>query len=241
MEQLDYLWDYQKLDLKIDELESKRKNSAARKELYRSIQYLKKQQQGLVKLNSDFDKKNHIYKRIYHEFESLNKNLKKEEDILNSGDVKSFKELDQIEQRVCEAQEKLEEKKKEINALLKDIESLNKRLQAISRRLKNGKKEYEENKKKYDLEVENLDSKQSQIEAQKNAIKGKLDDSLLKRYEAVKGNHSMAMAEIEQNRCGGCNMALASLVIQNVRDKSILMECENCGRILYSRDGTSAG
>ncbi|HZJ57824.1 MAG TPA: hypothetical protein VFD89_06230, partial [Clostridia bacterium] len=61
MEQLDYLWNYQELDLKIDELDFQKKNSPLRRELYRSIRYLKKQQQDIEKLTGDVDKKNHIY------------------------------------------------------------------------------------------------------------------------------------------------------------------------------------
>ena len=57
MEQLDYLWDYQKLDLLMDELENRKKSSPARKDLYKSIQYLKKQQNDLEKLNNNVDKR----------------------------------------------------------------------------------------------------------------------------------------------------------------------------------------
>lgn len=240
MKQLDYLWTYQELDLKIDELERKKKNSSTRKELYKSVKYLKNQQKSLIKLNNDFDKKNHIYNRIYHEFENLNKSLIEEEDILNSGNVKSFKQLDQMENKISEAQEKLKAKKQELVNLLMEIDILNKKLQDVSQRLRDGKKQYDGNKKEYDLEMKGLDSQLAQIVAERDTIGEKLNSSLLKRYEAVKGNHTTAVAEIEQNRCGGCNMTLASLVVQNVRDKTSILECENCGRILYSREDSSA-
>lgn len=239
MEQLDFLWEYQKLDLKISDVKGKKKNSAVRKELYKTVKYLKNQQNNLIKINNDVDKKNHIYNRIYYEFENINNGLKEEEEILNSGDIKSFKQLDQIEKKISIAQDKLMEKKQELTTLLKDMETLNKKLHAISMRLRKGKKEYDKNKKEYDIEMEKLETQYANMESQRNALKKKLEDSLLKRYEAVKGNHTVVMAEIDQNRCGGCNMTLASLVVQNVRDKVDVIECENCGRILYPGSNTS--
>ena len=240
MEQLDYLWDYQKLDLKMDNLESKKKNSTARKELYRAIRYLKDQQDSLIKLNNDVDKKNHIYNRIYHEFERINSGLREEEDALNSENIKSFKQLDQIEKKISEAEERLNKRKQELNNLLRDMDSLNKKLHAVSLRLRKGKKEYEKTKEEYDLVMNEIDTQYARIKDQRDSLKQKLEDSLLRKYDAIKGNHAIVMAEIEQNRCGGCNMTLASLVVQNVRDKVEVIECENCGRILYPGASISA-
>ena len=240
MGQLDYLWEYQKLDLKMDELENKIKNCSARKELYKSIKYLKDQQESLIKLNENVDKKNHIYNRIYNDFQKISKNLKEEGKILNSGNIKTFKQLDQIEKKLWDIQKKLEQKKEELTDLLKEMDSLNKNLQEVTQRLRRGKKEYDKYKKEYDLVMKDVDSEYDEIKAQRDSIEEKLDDSLLKKYNAIKGNHRLVIAEIQQDRCGGCNMVLASLVVQNVRDKAGIIECENCGRILYLGPSTSA-
>src|SRR5699024_7271188 len=109
----------------------------------------------------------------------------------------------------------------------------------VSLHLRKGKKEYEKIKKEYDLMTHEMDDKQNGIIKERDSLKEKLDSSLLKKYESVKANHSIAMAEIKNNRCGGCNMTLASLVVQNVRDKAGVIECENCGRILYSGSSIS--
>ena len=41
------------------------------------------------------------------------------------------------------------------------------------------------------------------------------------------------MALIKGDQCGGCNISLPSLVVNSVREGQKLIECENCGRILY--------
>ena len=114
------------------------------------------------------------------------------------------------------------------------MDSLNQNLRALNTRVRKGKKEYDINKREYDLVTKEIGQEYSKIKARRDVIEARLKSSLLKRYEAVKGNHSVVMAEIDQNRCGGCNMALASLVVQKVKDKNGVIECENCGRILYS-------
>ena len=88
-----------------------KKNSPLRKELYRSIRYLRTKE-NIEKLNNDIDKKNHVYNRILHDFVSISNSLKQEEEVLNSGDINSFKQLDQIEKKILEAEEKLTEKKR---------------------------------------------------------------------------------------------------------------------------------
>lgn len=235
MEQLDYLWDFQELDIKMDEIIAQKKNSTLRRELQKTIRYLKNQQQNIIKLNNDIDKENHIYNRIFHEFENANKVLEEEGGLLDREDATSLKSLDQIEKKILETEEKLQESKKELAQLLKDMDSLNKRLQGVTSRLRKGKKDYDKVKKEYDISMKDIDAKHDALKSERDIIKKKIDSTLLKRYETKKNSHSVVMAEIKQDRCGGCNMSLASLVVQNVKSKTRIIECENCGRILYTR------
>ena len=80
-----------------------------------------------------------------------------------------------------------------------------------------------------------MDNQYKELKGKRDRYKVELNNALLKKYESIKNSHATVMAEIDQDRCGGCNMALASLVIQNVKDNARVIECENCGRILYSR------
>ncbi|MPN37753.1 hypothetical protein SDC9_185274 [bioreactor metagenome] len=61
-----------------------------------------------------------------------------------------------------------------------------------------------------------------------------MDPVLLKRYAAVKSHHAVPMAMVEQEQCSGCRMSLPMVVVRKVTAGDGLVECENCGRILYS-------
>lgn len=234
MKQLDLLWQYQKLDLEMDELEKQIKSSSLRHKLVKLMNYLKEQQAQLIKLNDEADKKNHIYTRIKHEFENINDGLKADEEYLATGEAKNLKQLEQMEKRMFQAQEKLGKKENELAALLDDMESFNKRLQDVRSRINRGKDEYAKNKKEYDETMKVVQNRYVSIKAKRDEIGGKIEDILLNKYRGLKPSHSIGVADIEQGRCGGCNMTLASLVIQNVKEQIRPVECENCGRILYA-------
>jgi predicted nucleic acid-binding Zn-ribbon protein len=42
------------------------------------------------------------------------------------------------------------------------------------------------------------------------------------------------MAKVENKQCGGCNMSLPMVVIKRVQGSDSIVECDNCGRILYA-------
>ncbi|MFR4008262.1 MAG: zinc ribbon domain-containing protein [Christensenellales bacterium] len=62
-----------------------------------------------------------------------------------------------------------------------------------------------------------------------------LDPALLAQYQAIKKNRANPVALVENEQCQGCNMSLPSLTLSRLRDGKEIVECENCGRILYDR------
>ena len=57
---------------------------------------------------------------------------------------------------------------------------------------------------------------------------------LVKRYKTIRKKHAVPLAKLEGERCGGCNMSLPTTVVRSVVSGTEIVECENCGRILYS-------
>ncbi len=66
-------------------------------------------------------------------------------------------------------------------------------------------------------------------------LAARLDEGILVRYERVrKGRGGLALAEVRQGKCMGCNVLLRPQLYYDVRAGEGLYECENCARILYS-------
>lgn len=233
MDQLKLLWEYQRLDILMDQYESERRKSPLRHKLIKLRNYLVQQQDGLIKLNDEADKKNHAFKRIKHEYETAENFVKTEREKLEKGEVRSIKQLEHIEKNLLDTKAKIEKEKEELNALLAVIERIAKDSREIGIKINTGKKEYEAIKEKYDGEAEKYEQQCGSIKERQAALKDKLDKALINKYENLKSSRSPAVVTIDHDRCGGCNMSLASLVIQNVMDRQRVVECENCGRILF--------
>ena len=72
-------------------------------------------------------------------------------------------------------------------------------------------------------------------------LAAKLKEDVLVLYERVrKGRGGMALAEVREGKCMGCNVMLRPQLYYDVRAGEGLYECENCARILYSREHLSA-
>jgi len=233
MGQLDLLWEYQNLDLTLDKYDKIRKSSPLRYKLIELKNYLVQQQEYLVKFNEEAEKKNHILNRISHEYEDILKAFKSDFDKVEGGQVRSIKQLEEMQKAAAELKEKLAKKEEEIKGLLKDIQGLSGKLEEIRVRMVKAKKEYSDIKAEYDSEISKIQKEYQEVREQRNEIKNKLDPDLIKRYNRLKKSRGVAVVMVEQSCCGGCNMSLAALVIERLKKGEDIIECENCGRILY--------
>jgi predicted nucleic acid-binding Zn-ribbon protein len=62
-----------------------------------------------------------------------------------------------------------------------------------------------------------------------------IPDAMLKRYEHLRSKLAgVAVATLDGHRCTGCNLELPLLELERIRaaDPDVIIECEQCGRIL---------
>lgn len=102
----------------------------------------------------------------------------------------------------------------------------------------------EEEKNKAGREKAEIESEGKAAEVEYNDFKGrretfakKLDSLILSKYERVLAKRSdSAVVPIVGDVCGGCNMNLPPQVINEVKLQKDLRFCENCARILYTKE-----
>lgn len=76
---------------------------------------------------------------------------------------------------------------------------------------------------------------------ERKELADKLNEDILVHYERVrKGRGGLALAEVREGKCMGCNVLLRPQLYYNVRAGDALYECENCARILYSLERLQA-
>jgi predicted nucleic acid-binding Zn-ribbon protein len=118
--------------------------------------------------------------------------------------------------------------------LMGESEPLDANVKAAETSLKREKEEVEAEKKKA-RERTAADQKQLE-ELRRERADGaqKVPAPTLKLYERVRKKwHGVALAEVQDGRCGRCYITLRPQLFQNLRTGADVLTCESCGRILY--------
>lgn len=172
------------------------------------------------------------YRELDADAEELRKNIKQIEDKLYGGKIKNPKELMGYEQEAGLLKNKLSKMDDSLLELMEKIEA---------GKLNAGKlkKAFGEAEESWHREIEPLQQKAGQVktelvelEARKNNTLLEIDSRTLSLYEGIKGHKGHAVVRVDQGRCTGCKMSLSISELQRVRGSSIV-QCSNCGRILY--------
>jgi len=233
LEHMDLLWKYQTLDILVDNCENQRKNSLLRQKLIELKNYLTQQQSLLLRLEEEIERKNTVLKRVNHEYESCSIEIKSERQKLEIDQVKTLRELEQMRDDAIEIKDKMTKKSLELEKLLTEIKAVENKLENIRVNVSKAKMEYASVKAKYDEELAAIQCEYAKLKRDRDDVGVNIDASLLETYTKLKDRRSTAVAMIENDRCSSCNMMIASILLQSIKDKNDLLECENCGRLLY--------
>lgn len=235
MDQLDILWKYQELDLLMDQYDQEKKNSALRQKLVKIKNYLVDQEKYLVKLDNEAGRKNSFYTKIQNEYDNAESILKAGREKVESGEAKTIEELEALSREGLMLRDRLIAKSDDLKKLLKELDQFQKKLDDIRLKVAKAKKEYADVKKDYDKELEKIQKEQDKIKEKRDQLANDIDKALMAKYNSLKANRNPVISLLVNDQCGGCYMSLASLVVQNVKDRKRIVECENCGRFLYYR------
>ena len=104
-------------------------------------------------------------------------------------------------------------------------------------RLKDEEKLFLEQKKKVEDRIREIDGRLVQLDAQRQQVIPEVDPKILSQYERIlSGRDGLAIAEVKDNSCGGCNMFVPPQVVNLIKMYERIITCEICNRILYIPD-----
>lgn len=229
-EQLDLLWELQKIDLElknikdsqegypkeIKRLDEKQKIEKEKiqkeKEKIELLEKDRRQKEGRLSLEQEKIKKtesrmfevktNKEYQALLTEIETLKGTISKEEEEV----LQLLEEIDELKKTVSK-------REKEIGALLSKIEGEKKALQE---------------KMAHDQEV-----LKKQIERRESVTK-QLESNLHKLYNTLKEKRKgVGVVRVKQETCQGCFVNVPPQMFIEVQKNNALIRCPNCNRILY--------
>lgn len=87
-----------------------------------------------------------------------------------------------------------------------------------------------------DLETKSnaLGSQQEKLESERQALASQIDDDVLDQFERLfNSKGDAAVVAVEHGVCTGCHMKITTATAASVKAGKEIVNCENCGRILY--------
>lgn len=172
------------------------------------------------------------YKDLDAEAEELRKNIKELENKLYGGKIKNPKELMGYEQEAGLLRNRLSKMDDSLLDMMERIESGKDRTARLKQVFDEARRVWDEEKAALQQKADEVNGQMVGLDAKRKEILKEIDGATLSLYEGIKSRRSQAVVRVEQGRCMGCRCFLSVSELQRVRGSSIV-QCSNCGRILY--------
>lgn len=220
---------FQNIDAELRKVSAGLFSSQNRKKANEMQQYLKDIQNKLFSLDENAGLVASQVEKVKQEYNDI---VLKIENVLKAN-AASSEELERSENEVVRLSERLSKIEKDLNNLQTKLVLINKDFEALMKNAKTArgnlnyyKQEYNKQKAQFEPQIEKL---KAELEEQKKKVKPEL---LQKYYAKAEGKIFPIFVPLKDNRCGGCRMEVPAGKIKDLQTKKII-ECENCGRIIY--------
>lgn len=235
--QLDLLWHFMEADMEADRFEADMRQAPNRLKLLKHRNFLVDQQNNMKKIESDVAVMSDRMAAIQDESARLQGLLDALQDSLEQNPPESMEDIKKQMAAAQKLTDSLARYEQELQKIRKDSETRDRQQKEIRVRAAKTKAEFDQLKQVYDTEFKRDSAKLSQLRAKAEQESKGIEEELMSRYKSIKQHSTPPMARLNNDRCGGCNMSLPSVVLHQIRTGEKLVECDNCGRILCVLEG----
>ena len=233
MGNLDLLFEYQKADLELEAFEQRIKSSPARQQLSKLRAHLVEQQSQWQKISTDADAKTASYEAALKRFETLLAQFEKRKLEFEEHEPENLGEAETFSRLFENLHDQLTSERKEVYNELQWLNQTSSQVNSIRKDIVRGRKEFDALKQVCDKELADAQGELNELKKKLGEFAKPVPKELMAKYKRIKQNHSAPMARLENNQCGGCHMDLPVVVTRQMKDPKKIVECENCGRILF--------
>ena len=231
--QLEKLWQFMQVDMEADRFEAKIRQSEKRQKLLKQRNFLMDQQNNMKKLESDVAAMTDRLEAVRDDAERLQKVLTGLMEELESNPPTSEEEANARMEPVQKLMDNLTRYEQELSKMRKDAEVKDRQQREIRVRAAKTKQEFDQLKKEYDVEFKQDTATLKEMRARTEQESGKIEPDLLEKYRTIKQHCTPPMAKLVEGQCSGCFMSLPSATLLELKEGNRIVECDNCGRILY--------
>ncbi|MDD3400944.1 MAG: C4-type zinc ribbon domain-containing protein [Eubacteriales bacterium] len=238
MSKIDALLQYQEADTKKQQLEKAVRSTENRQKLNKLYKLLKEQQAAIAKASEDTELAVAALTRLNSQSDALSRRFELESgelDILKQDEEATAEEMAELRKDIEKINRESANLEKEIKQLLANMTKILEDYQKTRQIAGKAKKEYDalrlvcDEEKKASAEVIDDCTKQmTNLEAGVDAV-------LMQKYRRAREHYPLPVVPIVNSKCSGCNMSLPILMLKKLANPDVVAECENCGRLLYSK------
>lgn len=205
----------------------------------------------LNELGVKFGSQIEICKKNIHDLEELKKNdeisiidlevdlldceekIKKIDKRLYSVETRDLKELEYLSEEKASCKNNLDFIEDNLLELFEKIELLDIDIAIGLEELERRELQYLSYKIEMEKNIETIKTLIEDISSNIEMSESCLEENILKKYKSIKESKKYGIVEVHNGICKGCNMKLSSSIIDEVKQVSEIVFCENCGRIIY--------
>ena len=231
--QLDTLWQFMQVDMEADGFETKMRQSPNRQKLIKARDFLKDQQANMKKLENDVAVMQDRLAAVEDEAARLEKLLESATENVNNNPPANAEDAEKQAEAVAKLLDSLQRYEAELAKMRKDADTKDRQQKEIRVRAAKTKMEFDTLKVEYDQEFKADTAKLQEMRAHTEQEAKKVDPALLAKYRSIKQHCTPPMAKLVNGQCSGCFMSLPSATLLDIKNGDRIVECDNCGRILY--------
>lgn len=237
MGKLDAMLLYQQTEQKKLDAEQAVRSTPARQKLSRLHKLLKTQQATIQKLTEETETRLSQINKLSEQAKRLEERIELENSELATitGDEESTAaEMTELRVDIERLQKEINQVVREAKKLLSEAEKAAEEYRETNLTAKNAKKEYDQVRAVCEKERDDSAEMLASFDEKLEQIRKDVDPALFQRYEKVKQHYVAPIVPVIGGKCSGCNMSLPMVMLKRLNAPDAVLECENCGRILYS-------
>ncbi len=239
MRKMEALWAYQEAEVAKNAVENEIRTTPARLQLNKLHKQLKNQQAVIAKLSEDIEAYEQQLTKLTDQVSKLEARLQVESaelDTIKQDEESTAEEMTELKGDIERLNREISQGVREAKTLLGEIDKASEEYQTTARAANKAKKEYDTLRVQCEEERVARQGELDRHDEKLASLSKTVDPALLERYNQVKQHHLVPIAKIVNSKCGGCNMSLPMVMLKKIATTDGIVECENCGRILYGNE-----
>ncbi len=228
--QLDLLLELQAIDKQIDEI------IQMRGDLPKEVKEL---EDLLASLQENYQKDQEDIARLEEDIQGLRTKIKDaqvhvqryEEQQMN---VRNNREYDAISKEIELQKLDVQLSEKKIKDYYETIERKKVSLANLAEEIKNKEARFKHKQEELEAVIADSQDQEQSLYKKREKLAKAIDKALIQTYERIRKNvrNNLAVVLIKQGACSGCFTLVYPQMQAEVREKSHLVKCEHCGRII---------